>query len=439
MIRSRQLNCRTLTVVLSLLALACSAGETPRRPNSVASPTATKVASIARPSGTSGPSASAGAPATQQTLGEAQPSIPAPTRLIELPGGTFEIGSNSHTDYEKPAHEVKIAPFAIEETEVTVAQYNACVAGGACSPAADSTQPLNDSREQVRLAQLFSLGCNGKHPERADHPITCVSWQQAVSYCHWIGRRLPTEEEWEHAARDPDGRFWVWGSNENPTFANVRDASLWKLEWGQAVNEGADDGYQLTAPVGSFSHDTSANGVKDLMGNVQEWTASPAGKYSGKDQIPMLRIVRGNSWYSYGVSSGGVGRTPLKLARQTGDLGFRCAKGQDLGSDPIVNVPPKDRVPGYCEDDKDCVPKKEGCWENRCIPCRQVCKNQIRQAAQDHADDQYQCYPGDGSCRQTQREISNANNLMAHVAFATCLAELCGDESEFKKLPNDIH
>jgi formylglycine-generating enzyme required for sulfatase activity len=218
-------------------------------------------------------------------------------RAHELPGGVFEIGSNKATDYAQPAHKVTIAPFAIELTEVTVAQYNSCVSAGACTAAAQKTEPLNDSREQQEWAALLSRGCIGHSAALGNHPTTCVDWHQASAYCAWIGRRLPAEEEWEFAAREPDGRFWVWGENEDSHLTNARDASI---EVAQGKEEPAkgdrNDGFGFTAPVGSCPRDASAHGVLDLMGNVAKWTSSAGRAYVYTYGNPKQRIVRGSSW-----------------------------------------------------------------------------------------------------------------------------------------------
>src|SRR5438128_3559953 len=106
-------------------------------------------------------------------------------RMIAVPAGRFEMGSLNAGD-EQPIHAVAVEAFEIDATEVTAAAYDACVAAGACTPAATWSR------------------CTSGVPSRADHPINCVEWTQAEAYCRWAGKRLPTEEKSEHAARGAD-------------------------------------------------------------------------------------------------------------------------------------------------------------------------------------------------------------------------------------------
>lgn len=131
--------------------------------------------------------------------------------------------------------------FALDETEVTVNQYADCVSAYGCTAPDTATD------------------CNWNVGGRGSHPVNCVTYGQAVSYCSWAGKRLPTHHEWEYAARFPDGRMYPWGnSTSNPeTLANTSNGS---------------DGYSTTAPVGSYSAGNSALGLKDMSGNVYEWT-----------------------------------------------------------------------------------------------------------------------------------------------------------------------
>jgi formylglycine-generating enzyme required for sulfatase activity len=416
-------------VFLGLLGVvACSGRKAPRQPASPVSASRSNVGIAGQPSQPSvealPPAGSAGIRPIDTT--GTKPST-APSPLVELPGGVFEIGSNSHTDYTRPAHKVAIAPFAIERTEVTVAQYGSCVSAGACTSAARTTESFSDSREFIQRAALLSRGCNGHTVGLDPHPITCVDWNQALAYCTWLGRRLPTEEEWEYAAREPDGRFWVWGANEDPRLANTRDASF-DIALGEVPAKGDhNDAFAFTAPVGSFPSDVSVHGVQDLMGNVSEWTASAARPYVNAGGDPQRRIVRGNSWISFGVPGGGIGRYDTDLRLHSGAIGFRCATGFNP---PDSHIEPSGTAPkGQCETDAECS-NGQGCWKYRCLPCRQVCKNKLDEAMREIAAEPNFCEPHDGICEQTRAEVMAGNRFMARAGYDQCVTSECGKKNE---------
>lgn len=133
--------------------------------------------------------------------------------------------------------------FALDETEVTVAQYADCTGAGSC------TAPGTDT------------DCNWGVSGRGSHPVNCVTYGQAVVYCAWAGKRLPTRHEWEYAARFPDGRMYPWGSSTSGLDTKLNSSV-------------SGDGYSTTSPVGSFPAGNSALGLKDMAGNVYEMTQS---------------------------------------------------------------------------------------------------------------------------------------------------------------------
>lgn len=186
---------------------------------------------------------------------------------------------------------VKVDPFWIDRTEVTVTAYLACVAQGRCTAPGSSRS-----------------ACNGSQPEtRGGHPINCVTWEQANQYCVWAGKRLPRESEWEFAARGTDGRRYPWG-NGKPT--------------DQACSGRFQSG---TCPAGSKPADASPFGVLDMAGNVKEWTAST-------EDLPehvKAFVVRGGGWQFDGLSPempvSVTERDSLLPSDAAGDLGFRCA------------------------------------------------------------------------------------------------------------------
>jgi formylglycine-generating enzyme required for sulfatase activity len=216
-------------------------------------------------------------------------------RMRSIPAGTFSMGSKDGPENERPVHRVTVKAFQLDETEVTVADFTACVAAGEC------LEP-----EQGGL-------CNWGKPDRSDHPVNCVVYDQADAFCRWAGKRLPTEEEWEYAARGSDGRQFPWG-NQAPA-----DQLCWK----RATSETG------TCAVGRFRSGASPFGVVDMAGNVWEWTSTPhctsydAGKVCGTS-----RVRRGGGWYS---KSATVVRSTFRgyagsSTPEDSALGFRCAR-----------------------------------------------------------------------------------------------------------------
>jgi formylglycine-generating enzyme required for sulfatase activity len=193
-----------------------------------------------------------------------------PSGRVRVPGGTFVMGSTPaqmahaiqlcerevlatvcHAERfiamvraEGNAHPVTLSSFAIDRTEVTVADYARCVSAGACAQA--------------------ELGGDARFT-RADFPVTHVRWSDAHDYCRWTGGRLPTEAEWEYVARGPDGREFPWGNAYNPHLANHGS-------WADDRTDGTD-GYVGLAPVGSFPDGATPLGVLDMAGNAAEWVA----------------------------------------------------------------------------------------------------------------------------------------------------------------------
>lgn len=233
--------------------------------------------------------------------------------MVEVPGGVFEMGDPSHSPYEGPIRQVQVDTFWIDEMEVTVEAYAACVDAGTCS------EPSED--------QL----CNWMVAGRDGHPVNCVTWYQAEEYCGWAGgamKRLPTEAEWEKAARGTDAREYPWGDSPEPSCSNVvmDDDAL-----------GVGCGMGSTWEVGSKPLGDSFYGVHDMAGNVEEWVAdwwwyqhpydeaetdNPTGPAMGT-----LRVLRGGSYWSFNEGSFRVvhrwGQEPTENAHMRG---FRCVK-----------------------------------------------------------------------------------------------------------------
>ena len=205
-------------------------------------------------------------------------SADCPLDMIAIPAGSFTMDD----------HEVKVKAFCIDRTEVTVKAFAACVDAKVCTPAATVLEE-SPSINQAYMEPLAAM-CNGNKPDRADHPVNCIDWTQAQVYCAWAKKELPTEEQWEFAARGTDGRRYPWG-NEAPDAAHLNAAGAeYKQLYASFANKemvpmyNADDGHPTTAPVGTIAGDRSAFGVMDMGGNVWEWTATKTEdkRYIGK-------------------------------------------------------------------------------------------------------------------------------------------------------------
>jgi len=243
--------------------------------------------------------------------------------LIRIPVGEFEMGSyregdSQAFDKELIQHRVYLDTYWIDQTEVTNAKYTMCVASGEC------TQPANN----------FSVTRNRYYDDSqyADYPVIFVNWSQAAAYCAWVGRRLPTEAEWEKAARGPESRIYPWGDNFDGTLANYCDLNCdrpWK-------DNRFDDGYTDTSPVGSYADGASFYGVQGMAGNVHEWVAdwygpytqdyqtNPTGPESGLD-----KIMRGGSWGDDFTHIRSDVRSPINPDNWLDFIGFRCARSPD--------------------------------------------------------------------------------------------------------------
>jgi formylglycine-generating enzyme required for sulfatase activity len=216
--------------------------------------------------------------------------------MILFPEGPFTMGSDNGDSDEKPVHEVYLNDFYIDRYEVTNALYKDCVTASACD------EPQNTG--------------NYDNSQYADHPVVYVDWNMAKAYCEWRGAQLPTEAQWEKAARGKDGRTYPWGEDIACNKANYLDC----------VGD--------TQPFGSYENGQSPYGISDMAGNVWEWVAdwysvrydenSPAENPLGPDS-GQYRVLRGGAWNqdSYLL------RTSARLGSAPTDVylsfGFRCA------------------------------------------------------------------------------------------------------------------
>ncbi len=198
------------------------------------------------------------------------------------------------------------APFCIDRLEVSTARYNACVREGRCSAAAS----------RPNAGPEWAWVCNGPRDDRDQHPVNCVKWEQADTFCRAQGRRLPTESEWVLAAYGERGKRFPWG-DEEPTARHLNACGLeCPIRAGAAANYLDRDDWVTTAPVGSFPAGASACGALDMAGNVAEWVAVEGG--DGR-----RRVARGGGWLD-------PPRTPsfrdTNMPAYVGrSVGFRCA------------------------------------------------------------------------------------------------------------------
>lgn len=308
-----------------------------RKTASTTSPVAS-LASAAVQSGGPAPSASGVAGVAASVTGTGSKGA-CPTGMVPIPGGSFFMGSDDGLALEKPAHQVVIAPYCIDEFEVSVDRYKACSDSGRCKRAG-ATNQWDDLGEKDR--KVFDPLCNIRDPVgRGAHPINCVDWEMADKFCReqGDGGRLPTEAEWEFAARGPDGRRYPWG-DEEPTAGYLNACGRECMAWGakNGIEEkamyDADDGFPNTAPVGSFPKGASRYGVQDVVGNVWEWVSDWYGAYpKGEQKAPTgpsdgdEKVIRGGAWNgSYASWVRPTFRYKDKPTKRSYGIGFRCAK-----------------------------------------------------------------------------------------------------------------
>ncbi len=267
--------------------------------------------------------------------------------VISIPGGTFWMGSDpsdalADTD-EFPAHQVTLSGYSIYTHEVTNGQYANCVEAGECSP--------------IRARANGPLG-HASDPAYGDYPVVGVTWEMADTYCAWAGGRLPTEAEWEYAARGADSLLYPWGA-EQPACDRVNMA-------GCATPPG-------TMLVGSFALGNSPFGLWDMSGNVWEWTqdwyaeafysfspaSDPIGPHTYQDADRPLKVVRGGGLDSNPVQMRSAMRLGIRPYRAYNDVGFRCVTGSSLAlpddytqPDDLVEFVGGDEGPG-AEDPED--------------------------------------------------------------------------------------
>ncbi len=299
--------------------------------------------------------------------------------MVELPGGLFTMGSNDHYREEAPVHPVKVSPFRIDRHQVTNSQFADFVSSTGYITVAE--RPLIPAdypgapEENLAPGSLVFTGTSGPvdlrdlmqwwawtpgaswlHPrgpgsslaDLGEHPVVQIAYEDAAAYAAWAGKELPSEAEWEYAARGGiDGAVYTWGNT--PEAESERQANYWHGDFPWR----ADDGYGRTAPVGSFP--ANDFGLFDMAGNVWEWTsdwyalghdseeassccapADPRGPSETDSYDPIQpqfriprRVVKGGSFLcadSYCLRYRPAARRPQPIDTGMSHIGFRCVQ-----------------------------------------------------------------------------------------------------------------
>lgn len=235
-----------------------------------------------------------------------------PEGMAYVEGGKFFMGTDQPGDvfsFSRPARQVEVGPYCIGSNEVTVGEYRQCSGVGECKRAfKDSRWPQGgmDKAAWDASREANSVLCNERYEQNVDHPVNCVTWEQAKSYCSFKGWRLPKEAEWEFAARGADGRRYSWG-DEPPSATMMNgcgaECRQWRSDAGlteEPVLHEANDNFAGTAPVGSFPAGQAMKGLNDMAGNVWEWMEEPFVRH-GEDiaNAHGRRVIRGGGFNSY--------------------------------------------------------------------------------------------------------------------------------------------
>ena len=220
--------------------------------------------------------------------------------MTYIPAGEFTMGTNEWWPKSQPEHKRILKAFLIDKFEVTNRRYKRFVKAARRKPPDDWP--------------------NGEFPEdRTIHPVVFVNWYDAGDFCKWEGKRLPTEAEWEKAARGTDKRIFPWGNEFDAKKGNMPQF-----------------GKKDTMPVGSFENGKSPYGVYDMAGNVWEWTSDwfkpyPGNTHPDENYGEKYKVVRGGSWYDCtyykcGISAPAYNRIFFNPLTQNNNFGFRCAR-----------------------------------------------------------------------------------------------------------------
>ena len=303
-----------ILVALTILSSACQMGGSQEQPTPISLPTAIPTNTPVALKATAAPAAANAAAGTERTSPDGMTEVFVPQGSVQMGG----IDSAASTD-EKPVHKVSLLAFWMDKLEVTNAMYLGCITGGGC-------QPPQAIKSETRQAYFNTSDFN-------DFPVVYVTWADAAAYCKWAGRRLPTEAEWERAARGDDVRTYPWGNN-------LPDSTLANFNYK----------YGDTNRVGSYPAGASPFGALDMVGNVAEWVndyysgtyysqninTNPTGPIARSNFFG--RVVRGGSYGDSAIlirvskrsqvtgsnPNADVG-SPAYLGDFSPRIGFRCA------------------------------------------------------------------------------------------------------------------
>ncbi len=228
--------------------------------------------------------------------------VPVANPMILIPAGEFIMGSDEGGRNERPVRSVFLDAYEISQFEITQSEYGEFV---------KATRHRSPLSRYVKNIERFN---------DANQPVVYVNWLDAEAFCKWRGQRLPTEAEWEKAAKGTENTTWPWGEEPTPVYANFL---------------GKDDGSPYTMFVGSFKKDQSPYQVHDMAGNVQEWvsdwydplyyetgpTKNPKGPDTGE-----MKTLRGGSWNDSYLSGRASARINMVPDYRDTTVGFRCAR-----------------------------------------------------------------------------------------------------------------
>lgn len=271
------------------------------------------------------------APPTSPTQADSWTRPKDGAKMVYVPGGTFMMGSDSEDDI--PKHEVMLDGFWIDRTEVTYAQFKAFVDDneGLATVEAQGDGEIYRNGAWQKDSKATWMNPDGTEAEPGDlHPVVQVSWNNALNYCTWAGGQLPTEAQWEYAARGPDNRIYPWGDDWDGSRLNFCDVNCPMPYRDVSQN----DHFDTTAPVGTYPDGASWIGAVDMAGNVWEWVAdwygedyyessgaddNPAGPESGAE-----KVIRGGGWSTSNRFVDSVNRNSVPPTERRSNRGFRC-------------------------------------------------------------------------------------------------------------------
>ena len=268
--------------------------------------------------------------------------------MVDIPGGEFRMGDQAGDGdaNERPVHTVRVKPFRLGKYEVTVGQFRAFVAASGYQTEAERNVRWQGcvTIDPASGKGRYHAGTAWSAPgfeQSSTHPVTCVSWNDAQAFIDWLNResglrfRLPTEAEWEYAARAGTGTRYPWGDDANAgcAHANGADQTLGPDEIFFLSRMECSDGHFWPAPVGSYR--ANGLGLHDLNGNVYEWTAdcwnknykrAPADGSAWTSGDCSRRVLRGGAWPFPPVLLRVSHRSRTRTAVRTDNLGFRLAQ-----------------------------------------------------------------------------------------------------------------